>query len=445
MQPIHHSPTSKKAKIMDQPRRSMKFGKIISQRSRSVPSQTANERMQRIDEQLTGTERSKGKSQLSKCYPLNVPDSPHEAMEFLSRSWSPSSSNFFQILSTNSLVTSHENSESDEEAQGQERDKSLVGYNQSSMDQLDQLLVQNYGIPQNKYAVLSDLKSNHSAHQNHTTIQTSRVQVGNMKWLREEIFSSLSKSCRRKRKEVLRFHEAQIHAALAVARLAAAIAGTVANSKIETSYISSNRFCLPKQRDGAFNEMNTVVASAAALVATVCAEAAELIGAKRNQVTSAIRMGLESRSSADMLTLTATAATCLRGAAALKQRAESNSSFPEGYKFLQRGARMHLCMPTGKVQLKIVSISLKNDKIMLRLGTRHLRGALTTHEEYRIFDALDDSRDRGNFKDDNSFFCVTLCTTGGTIQLLFQDQNKCKFWNSTICDILSTHRLKHNY
>lgn len=131
-----------------------------------------------------------------------------------------------------------------------------------------------------------------------------------MKWLREEIFSSLSKSCRRKRKEVLRFHEAQIHAALAVARLSAAIAGTVANSNIETSYISSNRFCLPKQRDGAFNEMNTVVASAAALVATVCAEAAELVGAKRNQVTSAIRMGLESRSSADMLTLTATAATC---------------------------------------------------------------------------------------------------------------------------------------
>lgn len=38
----------------------------------------------------------------------------------------------------------------------------------------------------------------------------------------------------------------------------------------------------------------------------------------------------------------------LRGAATLKQRAESNSSLPEGYKFLQRGAIMHLCMPTGK-------------------------------------------------------------------------------------------------
>lgn len=129
-------------------------------------------------------------------------------------------------------------------------------------------------------------------------------------WLREELFSSLSKNCRRKRKEVLRFHEAQVHAVLAVTRLAAAIAGMVANSNIETSYISSNRSCLSKQREGAVNETNTVVASAAALVATVCAEAAEAIGAKRNQVTSAIKMGLESWSSCDMLTLTATAATC---------------------------------------------------------------------------------------------------------------------------------------
>jgi Auxin canalisation len=129
-------------------------------------------------------------------------------------------------------------------------------------------------------------------------------------WLREEIFSSLSKSCRRKRKEAFRFHEAQVHAALAVARLAAAIAGTLANSNIETSYISSNLFSLSKQRDGTVNEMSTVVASAAALVATVCAEAAEAICGKRSKVTSAIKMGLERQSSADMLTLTATAATC---------------------------------------------------------------------------------------------------------------------------------------
>lgn len=40
-----------------------------------------------------------------------------------------------------SIVTSHENSESDEAAEGQDKDKGLIGYNQSSFDQLDQLLV----------------------------------------------------------------------------------------------------------------------------------------------------------------------------------------------------------------------------------------------------------------------------------------------------------------
>jgi hypothetical protein len=63
----------------------------------------------------------------------------------------------------------------------------------------------------------------------------------------------------------------------------------------------------------------------------------------------------------------------------------------------------------------------------------------------RIFDALDDSRDEGDFKDDISFFCSTLCTTGGTIQLLFQDEKNCRFWNYTISGLLSNYRLKHNY
>lgn len=45
------------------------------------------------------------KSQHLACYhPLEVPKSPHRAMEFFSRTWSPLSSDFFQILSSNSLV-----------------------------------------------------------------------------------------------------------------------------------------------------------------------------------------------------------------------------------------------------------------------------------------------------------------------------------------------------
>ena len=53
-----------------------------------------------------------------------------------------------------------------------------------------------------------------------------------------------------------------------------------------------------------------MLASATALVATVCVEAMETADANRGRVTSAVRTGLESRSFGDLLTLTATAATC---------------------------------------------------------------------------------------------------------------------------------------
>ena len=56
--------------------------------------------------------------------------------------------------------------------------------------------------------------------------------------------------------------------------------------------------------------MGNIVASAAALIATICAEAAESIGANRTHVASAVNSGLATQDPADMMTLTATAATC---------------------------------------------------------------------------------------------------------------------------------------
>ena len=136
-----------------------------------------------------------------------------------------------------------------------------------------------------------------------------QIDVGQMKaWLGGEILSSFSKGCRKRRKEELRLHTAQVHAALSVARLAAAIAGIVGNCYLEP--VNSKTMILDHQGGELDNRMNTVVASAAALVATVCAEAAESVGANRMQVASAIRTGLATQSSADLVTLTATAATC---------------------------------------------------------------------------------------------------------------------------------------
>lgn len=145
-----------------------------------------------------------------------------------------------------------------------------------------------------------------------TTLNPRALAQKNVKfmksWLGGESISSLLRGSKTKRKEELRLQVAQVHAALAVARLAAGIAGIVANCSLETS--NSKNLSIHSEGGDWGEEMSTVVASAAALVATVCAEAAESVGANRAHVASAISTGLATRTFADMLAHTATAATC---------------------------------------------------------------------------------------------------------------------------------------
>nr|GMD81738.1 VAN3-binding protein-like [Ipomoea batatas] len=63
------------------------------------------------------------------------------------------------------------------------------------------------------------------------------------------------------------------------------------------------------------------VASAATLVAAQCVEAAESMGAEREHLTSVVSSAVNVRSAGDVMTLTAAAATALRGAATLRARA----------------------------------------------------------------------------------------------------------------------------
>lgn len=127
-------------------------------------------------------------------------------------------------------------------------------------------------------------------------------------WLIRKTITSLFNKHKAKEKDEVRLHTAQVHAALSVAQLAAAIAGFAANSSTEAAHginiHATNGGITTWDKDmGA-------VASAAALVATVCAEAAESVGARRAHIASAVSSGLASQSSVDMMALTATAATC---------------------------------------------------------------------------------------------------------------------------------------
>lgn len=92
-------------------------------------------------------------------------------------------------------------------------------------------------------------------------------------------------------------------------RLAAAIARFAATKDKEEANKDVKHLISGGKADWDQN-MSNIVASAAALIATICAESAESLGANRAHVASAVNSGLATQTPADMMTLTATAATC---------------------------------------------------------------------------------------------------------------------------------------
>ncbi|THG18680.1 hypothetical protein TEA_022489 [Camellia sinensis var. sinensis] len=212
-----------------------------------------------------------------------------------------------------------------------------------------------------------------------------------------QIFRSRSK----KKKEEFRLHTAKLHAALSLTQLAAAIAG-FATSGTSTEaqqdhieHITSSRASTLALWD---QDAGVVVASAAALLTTVCAEAAESLGAKRAHVASAVKSGLATQTPVDMVTLTATAATCLKGAATLKSRAKAGTDLPRNQELLRVGAQISIVMPSDM-----------------------------------IINVIEES------KDIKGIYSLILKTNKGIAKLLFEDEKQSSIWVSTISNLLQMH------
>ncbi|KAF8104477.1 hypothetical protein N665_0172s0107 [Sinapis alba] len=119
------------------------------------------------------------------------------------------------------------------------------------------------------------------------------------------------KDRRKKKREELRAQNAQLHAAVSVASVAAAVAAIAVAT---ASQLSSGN-------DEQVAKTDSVVASAATLMAALCVEAAEIMGADHEHLALVVSSAVNVRSAGDIMTLTAAAATALRGAATLKARA----------------------------------------------------------------------------------------------------------------------------
>ncbi|KAG6537879.1 hypothetical protein ZIOFF_002982 [Zingiber officinale] len=235
------------------------------------------------------------------------------------------------------------------------------------------------------------------------------------------------KDRKEKKKEETRAHSAQLHAAISVAGVAAAVAAIAAATAASSG----------SSKDDRAARTDMAVASAATLVAAQCVEAAESMGAEREQLASVVSSAVNVRTPGDVVTLTAAAATALRGAATLKARAlkevwniaavipveksgvanhhnhrhrkqekevdSNNSSFSDeivleenflglcSQELLARGTELLKRTRKGALHWKIVSVYInKMGQVMLKTKSRHVAATITKKKKNVIVDVCKD-------------------------------------------------------
>ncbi|KAM1021101.1 VAN3-binding protein-like [Malus sylvestris] len=329
-----------------------------------------------------------------------IPHSPIHAMEFLCRSWSSSAYNFQQMFTSTDVSPSHD-------------DWSSAKQDEKLDDKFSS------GEPEDTKLVIEEVI-------NEFPLQRRSSMFSRGSWWGSKSLTSLLRQQRLKKKEDIRRHTASVHAALSVTRLAAAIASVAASkSGIESVEVGE---------DGNPIIIGNIVASAAALVTAVCAEAAESLGAHTTHVSSAINSGLAIQTTGDMITLTAAAATSLRGAAALKARAIPDAYFPKNRNLLEVKAELSVVTPSGSRRYGLAAIYSKHSQLILSIQKKHL-GFLATRKEYkilRVMEGYQEAQGHGNFS-------ICLRSNNGDIKLLFKDENQTLAWTSSISNLLQMH------
>ncbi|KAH9622638.1 hypothetical protein KSS87_021150 [Heliosperma pusillum] len=258
------------------------------------------------------------------------------------------------------------------------------------------------------------------------------------------------KEIKEKRKEEKRVQRAEVHAALSIAGLAAALAAiaedTTTKGRLEHEPVAS------PSREAA-------MASAAALLASHCAQMAESLGAKRDQLGSVIGSAVSGTSTSDILTLTAAATTSLRGAATLKAREgckkklsgtpilpievdhtklDADLDFEKWRSILAKGAQLTIETPDGRCMKRIVSLYLTNEaKVILTLLKRNMFNIITSKKECLVLDQhaeLYKDSEGGEF---DTCYQIVLTTTRGAVKLdMADDYQHYKMWATTINQML---------
>ncbi|XP_022979230.1 VAN3-binding protein-like isoform X1 [Cucurbita maxima] len=290
------------------------------------------------------------------------------------------------------------------------------------------------------------------------------------RWLKER---------KERRKEENRVQNAQLHAAISVAGVAAAIAA------IASASASSNGV-----NDGEdIHKTDIALASAATLVAAQCVEAAEVMGAEHDHLASVISSAVNVKSAGDIMTLTAAAATALRGAATLKSRATKDvwnaaekglggaSSSGEGsshgslinniivnqklsvdqlqpcdskldiiqpvcYRgLLANGCELLKRTRNGDLHWKLVSVYLsRTNQVVLKMKSRHVAGTITKKKKNLVVGVVKDipawaGRHLLEGGEDRRYFGVKTLLRG-VVEFECRNQREYDMWTQGVAKLL---------
>ncbi|CAH2069598.1 unnamed protein product [Thlaspi arvense] len=255
------------------------------------------------------------------------------------------------------------------------------------------------------------------------------------------------KEIKAKRKEEVRLQRAEVHAAVSLAGLAAALAAVASDNAGKGG------------GKGRPTTKETAVASAAAVVAAQCAQMAETMGANRDQLSTMIGSAMNGTSVSEILTLTASATTSLRGAATLKARRsckinrlngsapvlpiEDSSDLPPEFdkntSLLAKGTYLFVETPDGDFKARTVSMVLNNDgKVILKIKKHNLlrtkKECMVTNVHVELY--KDSESEENNIQD--TCYLIVLKTSRGSIKLdMADDYNRYKTWVTTIQHMLT--------
>ncbi|KAL6645321.1 hypothetical protein ACP70R_016929 [Stipagrostis hirtigluma subsp. patula] len=231
--------------------------------------------------------------------------------------------------------------------------------------------------------------------------------------------------------------KAQVHAMVSVARVAAAVAAVSAATTTTTGGDHSSK-------------MAAAMASATELLASHCAEIAQLAGAGHQQVACAVRSAVDATNPGDLVTLTAAAATALRGAATTKQRVQretrSNASVLPCDKapswtpdvWCKEGDLLKRTRK-GNLHKKRVSIYInKRSQVILKLKSKQFGGALSKNNKsvvYGVYSELPKWTVPGKGSPEETC-CFGLSTAQGLLEFECDSSTSKQIWVDGVQNLL---------